>query len=73
MIRPDRQLREPLARQRYALPLNDSIYRDLNYLEGFSLNLKELSDVVNPDGHLVGLDKSHACRPGLAVLRDDRV
>jgi len=53
----DRQLRELLANQSYALPLKDSIYRDINYLEGFSLNLKELSDVVNLDGHLVGLDK----------------
>jgi hypothetical protein len=53
----DRQLRELLAHRSYALPLNDSIYRDIDYLEGFSLNLKELSDVVNLDGHLVGLDK----------------
>jgi hypothetical protein len=53
----DRQLRILLARRSYALPLNDSIYRDIDYLEGFSLNLKELSDVVNLDGHLVGLDK----------------
>jgi hypothetical protein len=53
----DKQLRVLLARQSYSLPLNDSIYRDIGYLEGFSLNLKELSDVVNLDGNLVGLDK----------------
>lgn len=53
----DRQLRVLLAKQSYALLLNDSIYRDIDYIEGFSLNLRELSDVVNIDGHLVGLDK----------------
>jgi hypothetical protein len=53
----DLQLRSLLSRQSYSLSLNDSIYRDIDYLEGFSLKLKELSDVVNIDGHLVGLDK----------------
>ena len=53
----DKQLRRLLASQSYHLSLNDSVYRDINYLEGFSLNLKELSDVVNINGHLVGLDK----------------
>lgn len=53
----DKQLRSLLARQSYSLSLNDSIYRDIDYLEGFSLNLKELSDIVNINGHLVGLDK----------------
>ncbi len=53
----DTQLRELLARQSYSLLLNDSIYRDINYIEGFSLNLKELSDIVNLDDHLIGLDK----------------
>ena len=53
----DKQLRSLLARQSYSLSLNDSIYRDINYLEGFSLNIKELSDVVNINGHLIGLDK----------------
>lgn len=53
----DKQLRSLLARQSYSLSLNDSIYRDIDYLEGFSLKLKELSDVVNINGHLVGLDK----------------
>jgi len=53
----DRQLRHLLAKQSYSLLLNDSIYRDIDYIEGFSLNLKELSDVVNIDGYLVGLDK----------------
>ncbi len=53
----DRQLRSLLTRQCYSLSLNDSIYRDIDYLEGFSLNLKELSDVVNINGFLVGLDK----------------
>jgi hypothetical protein len=53
----DRQLRELLAGHSYSLRLNDSIYRDIDYLEGFSLRLKELSDVVNLDGQLVGLDK----------------
>ena len=53
----DKQLRELLAKQSYSLSLNDSIYTDINYIEGFSLNLKELSDVVNIDDHLIGLDK----------------
>ena len=53
----DQQLRELLSQKAYALPLRDSIYRDIDYLEGFSLNLKELTHVVNIDGHLVGLDK----------------
>ncbi|MBT8119703.1 MAG: hypothetical protein KJN89_08300 [Gammaproteobacteria bacterium] len=53
----DLQLRSLLSGQSYSLSLNDSIYRDIDYLEGFSLKLKELSDVVNIDGHLVGLDK----------------
>ena len=53
----DKQLRSLLARNSYSLLLNDSIYRDIDYIEGFSLNLKELSDVVNISGHLVGLDK----------------
>jgi len=53
----DKQLRELLADWSYSLSLNDSIYRDIDYLEGLSLNLKELSDVVNINSHLVGLDK----------------
>jgi hypothetical protein len=53
----DTQLRELLADRGYSLSLNDSIYRDINYIEGFSLNIKELSDVVNVSGNLVGLDK----------------
>ena len=53
----DKQLRSLLTRQSYSLSLNDSIYRDIDYLEGFSLNLKELSDVVNINGCLIGLDK----------------
>jgi hypothetical protein len=53
----DEQLRALLARKSYSLLLNDSIYRDIDYIEGFSLNLKELSDVVNINGYLVGLDK----------------
>lgn len=53
----DKQLRILLARQSYSLSLNDSIYRDISYLEGFSLNIKELSDVVNINDHLIGLDK----------------
>ena len=53
----DVQLRSLLAKQSYSLSLKDSIYRDINYLDGFSLNLKELSDVVNINGYLVGLDK----------------
>lgn len=53
----DRQMRELLADRSYALALNDSIYRDIDYLEGFSLRLKALSDVVRIDGHLIGLDK----------------
>jgi hypothetical protein len=53
----DKQLRTLLARQSYSLSLNDSIYRDINYIEGFYLNIKELSDVVNVNGNLVGVDK----------------
>lgn len=53
----DKQLRELLRKYSYSLSLKDSIYRDLDYLEAFSLNLKELSDLVNTDGHLIGLDK----------------
>jgi hypothetical protein len=53
----DLQLREKLRAYSYQLLLNDSVYRDLNYLEAFSLNLKELSDVVRIDGHLIGIDK----------------
>jgi len=53
----DLQLRSLLTKQSYSLSLNDSIYRDIDYIEGFSLNLKELSDVVNINGHLIGLDK----------------
>jgi len=53
----DQQLRELLVTHSYSLSLNDSIYRDLDYLDAFSLNLKELSDVVNINGHLIGLDK----------------
>jgi len=53
----DKQLRHLLAKQSYSLALNDSIYRDIDYLEGFSLKIKELSDVVNINGHLIGLDK----------------
>lgn len=53
----DLQLRSLLSTKSYSLSLNDSIYRDIDYLEGFSLKLKELSDVVNIDGYLVGLDK----------------
>ena len=53
----DKQLRELLADKSYSLPLNESVYRDISLIEGFSLNLKELSDVVRIDGHLIGLDK----------------
>jgi len=53
----DKQLRGLLGRQSYSLSLNDSIYRDIDYIEGLSMNLKELSDVVNINGYLVGLDK----------------
>lgn len=53
----DKQLRELLAEKSYSLSLDESVYRDINYIEGFSLNLKELSDVVNINGHLIGLDK----------------
>ncbi len=53
----DQQLREALREKSYHLSLNDSVYRDLDYLEAFSLRLKELSDVVRVGGHLVGIDK----------------
>ncbi len=53
----DKQLRSLLARQSYSLSLKESIYRDISYLEGITLNIKELSAVVNINGHLIGLDK----------------
>jgi hypothetical protein len=53
----DKQLRSLLAPKSYSLSFNDSIYRDINYLEGFSLKMKKLSDVVNINGCLIGLDK----------------
>lgn len=53
----DTQLRSLLAGHSFSLLLDDSIYRDISYFEGFSLNMKELSDVVNINGHFVGLDK----------------
>jgi len=53
----DMQLRELLFQKSYALSLSDSIYRDITLLEGFSLNLKELSHLVNINGYLVGMDK----------------
>ena len=53
----DLQFRKLLSQKTYALPLRDSIYRDIDYLEGFSLNLKELTHVVNIGSNLVGLDK----------------
>ena len=53
----DKELRELLADKSYRLRFDDSIYRDISYLEGFSLKLKELIDVVNINGQLVGLDK----------------
>lgn len=53
----DKQLRELLAENSHALALEDSIYRDIDYIEGLSLNLKELSDIVNINGYMVGLDK----------------
>ena len=53
----DLQFRELLIGKTYSLRLEDSIYRDIDYLEGFALNLKELSDVANINGHVIGLDK----------------
>lgn len=53
----DKELRILMSKQSYSLSLNDSIYRDIDFMEGFALNIKELSDVVNLNGHLVGLDK----------------
>jgi hypothetical protein len=53
----DKQLRRLLVTNSYTLPLNESIYRDIDYIEGFSLNLKELSDVVNIEGNLIGIEK----------------
>lgn len=53
----DLQLRKLLSDRTYSLSLRDSVYRDISYLEGFSLNVKELSEVARIDGQLVGLDK----------------
>lgn len=69
----DRQMREQLAQHSYSLSLNDSIYRDIDYLEGLSLRLKELSDVVRIDGQLVGLDKiGHFFAEGWAYFERTR-
>ncbi|MFC6672729.1 hypothetical protein [Marinobacterium aestuariivivens] len=48
-------MREVLPGQ--AVALDESIYRDLDYLEAFSVHLKELSEWVNLAGYRVGLDK----------------
>lgn len=53
----DKQLREQLSDKSYSLPLEESIYRDITFFEGISLNLKELSSVVRVQGQLIGLDK----------------
>ncbi len=53
----DRQLREILKDKTYELPLNESIYRDINLEEGISLNLKELTGAARVNGYLIGLDK----------------
>ncbi|MES9993169.1 MAG: hypothetical protein ABW098_14530 [Candidatus Thiodiazotropha sp.] len=53
----DKQLRSLLAGNSYSLQLNDSIYRDIDYIEGISLKLKELSDLVYVQGVLIGVDK----------------
>jgi hypothetical protein len=53
----DLQLRDLLFESSYSLLLQDSIYRDINHLEGFSLKMKELSDVIRINGDLIGLDK----------------
>lgn len=53
----DKQLRVLLEGFSYALPLELSIMKDWTYKDGFSLKLKGLSNVMNADGHLIGLDK----------------
>lgn len=65
----DTQLREHLAEKSFSIPLKDSVYRDISYAEGFSLKVKELSDVVNINGHLIGLDKiGHFAAEGWAYF-----
>ena len=53
----DKEFRTLLANQSFSLSLEDSIYRDITYFEGASLKFSGLTDVVNINGHLVGLDK----------------
>lgn len=53
----DKQLRELLVGSSQHLTLADSVYRDITFIEGISLNLKELSDVVRVGDQLIGLDK----------------
>lgn len=53
----DKQFRELLEASSQHLALEDSVYRDITFMEGISLNLKELSDVVRVDDQLIGLDK----------------
>jgi len=75
----DKDLRKLLAADSYGVELAESVYRDITYLEGFSLNLKELSRIVNIDGHLIGLDKlGHFFAEGyqyfvLSVANEDAV
>ncbi|MDZ7752363.1 MAG: hypothetical protein U5S82_11980 [Gammaproteobacteria bacterium] len=69
----DLQLRELLSEHSYTLSLRDSVYRDIDYMEGFSLNLKKLSDVINADGHLIGTDKiGHFFAEGWAYFERTR-
>lgn len=53
----DKQLRELLAERSYTIELENSIYQDITYFEGMSLNLKELSALANVSGFRIGLDK----------------
>ncbi|MBV1788096.1 hypothetical protein KQ940_08510 [Marinobacterium sp. D7] len=53
----DLQLRQALAGRSHAVPLERSIYRDLGYLDAFSVNFKKLSELVRVKGRYVGLDK----------------
>lgn len=53
----DKQLRVLLEKFSYALPLELSIMRDWNYLDGLSLKLKGLTSIIQVNGHLIGLDK----------------
>ncbi|MCB9060764.1 MAG: hypothetical protein H6622_04515 [Halobacteriovoraceae bacterium] len=53
----DTKLRNLLYPYTVETPLEYSMYRNVNFFQGMSLNLKGLSSVVNIGGMVIGLDK----------------